>query len=96
MKPFTRYMSKQDKTEVEAVYWDGSYDIYAYLLREEPYFVGVLDDAGQKGKDKMKIWNEASKTWEVCEKGHYVIKNKNHTFTVKSRDEVVTELSPLR
>jgi hypothetical protein len=96
MKLFTKYRSNDNKIEVEALYWDGNYNVYTNLLKEEPSFVGILDDAGKKGKDKIKFWNEETKNWQVCDLGSYLVKTENKTFTVKTREQVVKELTILR
>jgi len=96
MKAFTSYKKNDDGKEVKAVFWDGNYEVYTFLVHEEPNFVGVLDDSGQKGKDRVKLWNEKIKSWETCQLGSYIIKTDEGIFTVKSRDEVLSELSPVR
>jgi hypothetical protein len=96
MKAFTRYKKNDNGAEVRAVFWDGSYDIYTYLVHEEPNFVGVLDDSGRRGDDKVKLWNESKKTWEVCPRGNYIVKTENEIFTVKTKEELLSEASPIR
>lgn len=96
MKTFTRYMRNDTGSEVKAVFWDGDFNVYKTLLHDEPEFVAVLDDSGQRGKDRVKLWNKEKSAWEVCQLGHYIIKTEKETFTVKSRDEVAKELRPIR
>jgi len=92
---FTNYKVLNDDTEVKALFWDGDYLLYKKLVNEDPDFIGVLDDGGKKGADSIKLWNEQCQNWEVCPKGNYIVKNKN-TFTVKSREQLLSELRPLR
>jgi hypothetical protein len=96
MKIFTRYQRINDGKEIKAIFWNGEFDVYKSLVQNEPEFVAVLDDAGHKGKDKVKLWNKEKSSWEVCPLGGYIIKTDNDTFTVKTRDEVLKELSPIK
>jgi hypothetical protein len=95
MKVLTRYQRIEDGREIKAVFWNGEFDVYKTLVQEEPEFVAVLDDSGQRGRDRVKLWNKEKSSWEVCPLGAYIIKTDNNTFTVKTRDEVLKELSPL-
>lgn len=95
MRIFTRYENKKSKENVQAFYWDGTYEVYRHLVKFDPNFVGVLDDTGVKGKDILKVWNENSQSWEECEKGCYVLKTQNNFFTVKSGKEIINDFRRL-
>jgi hypothetical protein len=96
MKTLTRYQRTKDGKEVKAVFWNGEFDIYKNLIHEEPEFVAVLDDSGRRGNDRVKLWNKDLQKWEVCPLGNYIVKMENETFTVKTRDEIISELSPVK
>jgi hypothetical protein len=96
MKVLTRYQRIEDGREIKAVFWNGEFDVYKTLVQEEPEFVAVLDDGGRKGEDKVKLWNKDRASWEVCQLGNYIVKLANDTFTVKTKDELITEAKPLR
>jgi hypothetical protein len=96
MKVFTRYQRINDGKEIKAIFWDGDFDLYKNLIHEEPEFVAVLDDSGQRGKDRVKLWNKDRSSWEVCQLGNYIVKLENETFTVKTKDELFKEMNPLR
>jgi hypothetical protein len=92
---YTRYKNKNENKEIKAVFWNGDYLLYRQLVNEEPNFVAVLDDGGKKGEDKIKLWNENIKNWEACPKGNYIIKEEN-IFTVKTREQMLSEWKPIR
>lgn len=91
MKIFTDYENKNSQEKMKAVYWDGNYEVYRQLVKFDPDFVAVLDDSGQKGKDSIKIWNSEIGNWEVCNQGNYLVKNNKNSFTVKSREEIISK-----
>lgn len=95
MKLFTPYEDEHKKEKLFALLWDGDYKLYRELIREEPNFIGVLDDEGRKGKDNMKLWNENKKEWETCSKGNYIAKTDKGNFTVKSKEEIIYDLRRL-